>query len=217
MTTWHKLKLWYKQKRHRLLCHFSPTLYAHADLLSSLSSIKQEASRLAAELQISKDRLTKAQQDLSTATLAQLNAIDRASQLALANEQLQTQLSSTVREMADRVERAYAGFVNWCALGGFSSMRAPYPHVPIGDRPEIPANAQSVGQVNRPSARSTVNELSKKILEQVHAKQSQQPPDPILESVFARMERGELYPDAAGNFRNSETHDIIPIVEVETQ
>lgn len=150
MTTAKRLSIYLRSRRHLLLLRLFPRLRSHEALLHSLDLQKQNNNRYLAEIAILKGQVAEARESAQTSAISARQALDRSTQITLANEQLQEQLTATMREMADRIERAYGGTFNWAAQGGFASRRTPYPWLPTSEPPAIttPNLSAPMGRTN---------------------------------------------------------------------
>jgi hypothetical protein len=201
MTTLRKLTIRLRAIWFRFFLRLFPRLRDHENLLHSIDQLKITNSRLVAELAISKTKESEARAEAQTSSLAARQALDRASQLTLANEQLQSQLLSTTQLMADRLERAYGGTFNWAALGGFSSRRAPYPWLPLAEPPEMkPIDTKgAIGRTSlRGEANRIVNETMNKMREGARNPKTQEAVNQTFDEVQRMLQSGELIIDASG-------------------
>jgi len=196
-----KLTIHLRQFHHRLLLRLFPRLREHEELLKSIDFLKRENHRLVAELANSKSKESEARSEAQTSSIAARSALDRSSQLTIANEQLQSQLLQTTQLMADRLERAYGGTFNWAATGGFSSRRIPYPWLPVAEPPEIKP-IDTKGALGRSSLRGEADRIINETMEKMRAgsrsPKVQAAMDQTYEEVQQMIQRGELIIDASG-------------------
>lgn len=159
----HRLHIRLLSLRHRLALFLFPPLRRHAQLQNEISAFKIESRRLAAELELAQNRLKSAREEAQTSAITARQSMDRAAQLTIANEQLQSQLTLVMREMADRIERAYGGAANHLALGGQSARRAIYPWIEHDSGP-APATPNLSTPLNKIPGRTAVRNQTAEFL-----------------------------------------------------
>lgn len=206
----HRLHLFWlrlRGHRYRLLLWLFPRLRDHEKNLNTIEQLNLENRRYVAEIAVLKGQVEEARKEAQTSAIAAARSLDRASQLTLVNDQLQVQLSATMREMADRLERAYGAVTNHFMLGGMSSKRPMYPWIPSADAP--PMAAQNVhGPMGKTSLRGQANASTKEFLNKLGTD------DPkmraaAIEAVQARLDSGQWEINANG--------ELVPIEVLATQ
>ncbi len=197
----HRLHLRLQALRHRLLLFLFPSLKAHDKLLNEISALKIESRRLTAELEISQGRLKYSRDEAQTSAITCRSAMDRAAQLTIANEQLQSQLMETTRMMADRLERAYGATANHLAMGGLSTRRSIFPWIESDPGP-TPIDRNLQGPIGKTSGRGVVKAQTAQFLQSV-ARETGDPnlikaATETLSSLQSKLDSGEYELNALG-------------------
>jgi len=190
-----------KSLRHRLLLRLFPSLRAHDRLLNEISALKIESRRLAAELEISQSRLKQSREESQTSAISARAALDRASQLEFANDQLRSRIDHLVDQMADRLERAYGATANHLAMGGQSTRRAIFPWIDHDPGP-VPITPDLSKPLTKISGRAAVKLDTAEFLRSSAAKTGDphlmKAADQAMASVRDKLDSGEWELNALG-------------------
>jgi hypothetical protein len=205
-----KLFFHLRRLRHLILVNLFSELRDRDLLHRKVAFLEAQERRLAIEVAKANDLRKLAQQELRDQKLATSHAMDRASQLVIANEQLQVQLTATTRELADRVERAYGGMANWMAMGGIASRRQPFAWVPLAE-PPVPPKMNLDGSFGRIQARDAERQMNEQVTaealktgEQLHKQMEQD-----MAKIKERFNAGTVYMDSAGQFKDVATEELV--------
>lgn len=200
----HLFWLGIKGRRYRLMLWLFPRLRDHEKLRNTIDQINATNSRYLAEISILKSQMAEAAASAQTNALTVRQALDRATQLTHTNEQLQEQLSATVREMADRLERAYGAVTNHLMLGGIGARRPMYPWIPFADAPPM-IERNTKGPIGKTNLRGQANVQTKDFLDRLHVVDPKMQ-EAAMEAFQARLEKqaGQMAMNANGDLMPAE-------------
>ena len=190
-----------KALRHRLALSIFPPLREHQHLLDEISALKITIRRLEAELEISRGHLKAAREESQTSAITARQSMDRATQLTLANEQLQARIDHLVDSLADRLERAYGATANHYSLGGHAVRRAIFPWIEH-DPGQPLATPDFSKPISKPSGRQAVQRQNEEFVRNLAASTGDpnlsKAADEAMASLQQKLDSGEYILNALG-------------------